>query len=208
MTDDGGVDVQVLAAHKRELRRALQARLAALPPSTFVEAGAALVAALTSRLDDLARARQPVALYASRAAELSTDAVSEACRLRGIPRLLPRMVVGEPDLRFVVVPMHMPLAALPLDRWGIGAPDPVWPEVPLTTAGLVIVPGLGFDDDGGRLGYGRGYYDRALVDVDPERAIGVGVDVQRVPQVPTASWDRRLRWQFFPATGLRRCGSP
>lgn len=43
-----------------------------------------------------------------------------------------------------------------------GLKEPAGDSVELRTVDLVVVPGLAFDRWGGRLGYGVGYYDRAL----------------------------------------------
>lgn len=55
---------------------------------------------------------------------------------------------------------------------------------------LIIVPGMSFDDKGHRLGRGRGYYDRFLVQVPQAYKIGVCFDFQRVEQVPVDDNDR------------------
>ena len=81
---------------------------------------------------------------------------------------------------------------------GIPTPPSYLPVVSLARCGWVLVPGLAFDDDGRRLGYGRGYYDRALSLVDPERCIGLLLDEQRVPRVPVEAYDVRLRWTCSP----------
>jgi len=50
---------------------------------------------------------------------------------------------------------------------------------------LVIVPGLGFDHDGNRLGRGKGYYDHFLKTVSPYTySIGLAFDFQILPTLP------------------------
>lgn len=55
---------------------------------------------------------------------------------------------------------------------------------------LFVVPGVAFDRRGGRLGYGRGYYDRLLAQARADAAIvGVAFDVQVVERVPAEPHD-------------------
>jgi 5-formyltetrahydrofolate cyclo-ligase len=56
---------------------------------------------------------------------------------------------------------------------------------------LVIVPGLAFDRQGNRLGYGAGYYDRFLAEITALK-IGVAFAVQIVEEVPVAPYDQRV----------------
>ena len=76
--------------------------------------------------------------------------------------------------------------------WGIREPSPessLWPptEVPRS---LVLVPGLAFDRRGGRLGRGKGFYDRFLASVLPGvLAWGVGWQESLVEQVPCEAHD-------------------
>lgn len=58
---------------------------------------------------------------------------------------------------------------------------------------LFIVPGVAFDRNGGRLGYGKGYYDGLLPKARAEvLKVGVGFDVQVVDAVPVGPTDVRL----------------
>lgn len=57
---------------------------------------------------------------------------------------------------------------------------------------LVVVPGVGFDRSGGRLGYGKGFYDRFLGRALQATWIGIAFDVQVVEAVPMGPADRRI----------------
>jgi 5-formyltetrahydrofolate cyclo-ligase len=58
---------------------------------------------------------------------------------------------------------------------------------------VVVLPGSVFDIEGGRLGYGGGYYDRFLVNDAPQACrIGLAFELQVVPAVPLEPHDQRL----------------
>jgi len=60
---------------------------------------------------------------------------------------------------------------------------------------LVVVPGLGFDPAGTRLGRGRGYYDLAIAALRRDgdvTVVGVAYDLQVVPELPRDSWDHAV----------------
>jgi 5-formyltetrahydrofolate cyclo-ligase len=69
-------------------------------------------------------------------------------------------------------------------------------ENEILSPGLLFVPLAAYDRRGGRIGYGKGYYDRALVRLGAANpglvAIGVAYTAQEVPEVPLEPWDRRL----------------
>ncbi|MGM0517264.1 MAG: 5-formyltetrahydrofolate cyclo-ligase [Pseudomonadota bacterium] len=58
----------------------------------------------------------------------------------------------------------------------------------------LLIPLVGFDPHGNRLGMGAGFYDRALAGRRGRRplAIGVAFDCQRVESLPTDPWDQPL----------------
>jgi 5-formyltetrahydrofolate cyclo-ligase len=174
-----------IADAKRVLRQQMRERLAVVEPSQWHTAGIDVAAHFAS----LWPATGMIALFASRAAEISTSALDDAARARGLGRAAPR-VVGD-ALEFVQVDDDVSLSALPKGRWGIPTPTD-GPAVPLAACALVVVPGLAFDTSGGRLGYGRGFYDRALVDVDDSVIVGILHECQWVDAVPQDPWDRRL----------------
>jgi 5-formyltetrahydrofolate cyclo-ligase len=66
------------------------------------------------------------------------------------------------------------------NRWGI--PEPVGAEEVLPLQfDAVLVPLLAFDEEGHRVGYGKGFYDRFLLDCRPD-ALRIGLSLE--PAVP------------------------
>ncbi|WP_048600886.1 5-formyltetrahydrofolate cyclo-ligase [Rubeoparvulum massiliense] len=65
----------------------------------------------------------------------------------------------------------------------------------ITRLGMVLLPGLAFDQQGGRLGYGKGYYDRFLPQIPPQiPRVAVAFQRQVVVQVPTEPQDCTYDW--------------
>lgn len=86
--------------------------------------------------------------------------------------------------------------------WGMLEPAADAPRVPLTEIELVLVPGVGFDESGGRLGFGGGYYDRLLPQLKAVR-VGVAHAASLIPEVPREEHDCRMDWLVRPE-GLRQ----
>ena len=94
--------------------------------------------------------------------------------------------------------------ALEAHPLGFSQPRADAPLVDLATIDVVLVPGLCFDERGGRIGYGRGYYDRLLALLSARVAtVGVAREALVLPRLPTEPHDVAVRWLVTEA-GLRR----
>jgi 5-formyltetrahydrofolate cyclo-ligase len=77
------------------------------------------------------------------------------------------------------------------NRYGILEPAET-PEVALPLIDLVLIPMVGWDRAGNRLGMGASYYDRALQPFAGEarpRRVGVAYAAQEIERVPADPWD-------------------
>ena len=57
---------------------------------------------------------------------------------------------------------------------------------------LYVIPAIAFDKYGNRLGYGKGYYDRALANISDSRKVGLSCDLQILDSVPFDENDRKV----------------
>ncbi len=78
---------------------------------------------------------------------------------------------------------------------GFGTSGP-GPDAPVLDPHIMIVPLAAFDRTGGRIGYGAGYYDRAInrlfsIGIKP-RLFGFAFSIQEVDKVPTEAHDQHL----------------
>lgn len=65
-----------------------------------------------------------------------------------------------------------------------------WPSA------LCFVPGTAFDREGGRFGYGRGYYDRYFSGRNDCILAGCAYECQITDKLPTEEWDRRMDYMI------------
>jgi 5-formyltetrahydrofolate cyclo-ligase len=71
--------------------------------------------------------------------------------------------------------------------WGIPEPREVM-SAELEDIDLIIVPGAAFDEQGNRLGYGAGFYDKLLPGFR-KSTVALAFELQIVPRVPADSHD-------------------
>lgn len=128
-----------------------------------------------------------VALYSPIHGEVFTEGLFDVCRQEGRTLAYPR-VRGE-QLDFVQVEQRHELAP---GGFGVLEPTGSLPVLP-SALDLIVVPGVAFDGSGFRLGYGKGFYDRAL-HAKSSTAVLVGVcfELQLVDVLPAESHDIRM----------------
>jgi 5-formyltetrahydrofolate cyclo-ligase len=128
--------------------------------------------------------------FSSLPSEVSTDSVIATARSQAQPVALPRCE-GER-----IVFCHVGGAEdVVRGAFGVREPLPSCPQIdPAAGPFLCLVPGVAFDCEGGRLGRGRGFYDRFLAETrSPGWSdvffAGICFDAQIVEEVPCERWD-------------------
>lgn len=131
------------------------------------------------------RQAEAVMAYAAIPPEVSLQPVLEEILRQGKTLVLPRCEAnGIMTARRIV-----DLGQLVHGTYGIPEPPETAPEFPVEEISLVLVPGLAFDRTGGRLGRGKGYYDRLLPKTTGKT---IGICGQLVTEVPMEPHDSRM----------------
>lgn len=174
-----------LSTRKASVRRLVLSRRARPGQSDRGAAGRA-VAAAVAPLPEIAGA-EAVLGFASFGTELPTDETMRIVLAAGKRLLLPyvdgqRLCAAEvgsvEDLAPGYRGIREPVARTPVDLGGVHA---------------VLVPGVAFDEDGRRLGYGGGFYDGLLAEISRGvPRIGLCFDFQILDDVPAGEADERV----------------
>lgn len=89
-----------------------------------------------------------------------------------------------------VMTFRFPVDPLAMEERGLGFREPGVGDVEATGLDVIVVPALGVDGQGNRIGYGAGFYDRTLPRFCPPAvSIGVAFDFQVLFEVPVTEGD-------------------
>ena len=182
-----------LIESKQALRALARARVVGLSSEYRAAAAAQVVVSLASR-PEWARASS-VLLFAPLPDEVDVWPLVELALMAGKTVVLPAFVPGiNSYVARQIVDMTRDIV---VGKFGVREPADVCVEVPLNQLDLVLVPGIAFDARGGRLGRGKGFYDRLLAGVRGAKC-GVAFDEQLVDAVPVGPHDIRLNCILTP----------
>ncbi len=141
-----------------------------------------------------------VAVYLSNDGEVDLQPTIERLRSKSISIVVPR--IDDREMSFVAFERD---AALKRNKWRIAEPQNRAANVECDEIDIALIPLVGFNDAGDRLGRGGGYYDRYF-DTSDGLLIGIAHELQRVPNLRPQAWDRQLD-VIVTENGWRLCTS-
>lgn len=143
-----------------------------------------------------------VACYVSKGSEVQTQPFIQKV-LSSRKKVLAPVVSKE--TRSLLFAEITSLEELAPGAFGILEPKPEDRKVrPLRDADVLFVPGIAWDINGYRLGWGRGYFDTALKQLpDKSTSIGLSFDLQVVDRVPKAHFDLPVDLLITESQGVR-----
>jgi len=173
------------AMTKTELRRLARARR----KQFAAERGSALFPTHAPHVSEFLALLSPqmrVAGYCAMASEADISALLMEIEGRGAALALPWIGAQGQDMLFRSWSEATPLD-MAADKFlqPVSTADQVAPDI-------ILMPLLGFDRQGTRLGQGAGYYDRALARQSDPLRIGVAWSVQEFENLPADPWDMPL----------------
>ena len=198
-----------MSESKRELRTRMRRLLREVRPETVVADSLGFAATLVEMSEWSARKR--VLLYGPLPGEINPAAVARVGD--GRRYFAPRVVSLDPPT-MEAVEACTPSPPLENDddeprrgwrRGRFGNWEPTGDAVPADKLTLALVPGLAFTRDGGRLGRGKGFYDRFLEPIrDKCFLVGAGHDFQLVDDLPAEPHDVVMDAVVTPSKVWRR----
>lgn len=149
----------------------------------------ALIAERVAAEPSYARARS-ILFYASFRSEVGTGALIVRALAEGRRAVLPRVDSGRGALSLRMIGS---LSDARPGYMGIPEPPETAEEVPLDGIDLVVVPGVAFDTQCVRVGYGGGYYDRLFAGCRRRPVLlAPAYEVQIVEAIPSEAHDVRM----------------
>lgn len=142
--------------------------------------------------EEFKRSRHLMA-YMSLEKEVQTDSIIKISLKMGKKVYLPVVDKNKKELRVT----ELPGLDIEFESGPFGIREPAEKELRWASPRVldcVIIPGVAFDVNGGRLGFGGGYYDRLLKCLLPESSrVGVAFAFQVLDALPQREHDQKVR---------------
>lgn len=133
---------------------------------------------------------QHIFIYVSLKDEVDTYKIIEDSILRKKHIYVPKVISEEKIMKAVQINS---ISELELGYYGVYEPVNLEKAIGEKYIDLVIVPGMAFDYEGGRLGYGGGFYDKFLSRLNPKvPKIALAYEFQLISKVPTEKHDVKV----------------
>ena len=161
-------------------RRTLLSRRDAMTPAERAAASAVIARRAATELATRLPAPAAIALYAAKGSEVDTAELDALLRASHHTVLYPRVIDVAKELLFAAVTP----GELAPTRFGLREPDVARATVPVADIAAFVIPGLAFDREGGRVGWGRGHYDATLAAAPRALRIGLAFECQVIDRVP------------------------
>ncbi|MDZ4655122.1 MAG: 5-formyltetrahydrofolate cyclo-ligase [Coriobacteriia bacterium] len=186
-TDEG------IARAKSELRLKARAARRVLSPEQRADASSKIAVAILS-LPELRDVRT-VLSYSAKSEELDIGLAIEGLRERGVRVVLPRIIgPGKMELHW-----HDAADELGVGEFGLREPLCTAPAAPLAAIDAILTPGVAYDHQGRRLGFGGGYYDSLFIEVDSSVIrIGIAYEEQMFAELPRDEHDQPVDFVVTP----------
>ena len=173
---------------KQSIREKISAALKAMPADEFQ----LKTEAIRKRLFEFANFLEAniVLLYVNGPGETQSEEIIQRSYDYGKIVVLPAF---NPEKHTTILrKVDRPASELIPGARGVKEPDPKkCKKVPIKCIDIAIVPGIAFDEKGGRIGTGRGYYDRLIPRLPiTTRKVALTMEAQIIPQIPMESHDR------------------
>lgn len=179
---------------RNELRRELLKRRRSLSPAQREQAAYSLIAQLRHWRPFFSAKR--IASYFSVGAEIPTGPLNDFITESGKSLYLPCLQASDnARMRFR---QCRPDSQWVMNRYGIPEPSSANPAINPAFLDIILVPLVGFDSSGNRMGMGAGYYDRSIAfrrhrqHWRRPRLIGLAYGCQQLDALPVARWDMPL----------------
>lgn len=189
---------------KEEIRKALKKQRDAIEPRIWTEKSNMINRTILE--SSIYKECDKLLIYADFSGEVGTLPVIDDAIIKGKHVYLPKVLQGFDDARMdffrinstvelingykgIMEPMDDPLSRFDYEKCK---------EEKL----LMLVPGVAFDKDNNRMGYGMGYYDNYLKDKDKILKVAMAFDIQIIDNLPINSNDIKMDFIITESTSL------
>lgn len=140
---------------------------------------------------DMYKKADKVFIYVSMKNEVGTDEIIDRAINDGKTVAVP---ISKENRNMYFVP-YLGIENMVKTKFGVFEPvSEIENEILPDEDSIMIVPGVAFDEEGNRMGYGGGYYDTYIEKYHVENTVALAFDVQLQKTIPNEKHDKKMKY--------------